>query len=108
MREISCSLARVFLWASFSSALILRVAAAALARSFVSTAPVPLVGRSRIWPTLDFTTNSLPRYLFMVLALAGDSTITNDLLINWTFPDHCCAARQASAGHLPGLKCRHI
>ena len=29
----------------------------------------------------DLTINSLPRYLLMVLALAGDSTITSDLPI---------------------------
>src|SRR5271170_1739491 len=38
----------------------------------------PAVGRSRMWPKLDFTTKSLPRNLLMVLALAGDSTMTND------------------------------
>ncbi|CSC16943.1 Uncharacterised protein [Vibrio cholerae] len=41
----------------------------------------PAVGRSRTCPTLDFTIKSLPRYLLMVLALAGDSTITSDLPI---------------------------
>lgn len=29
----------------------------------------------------DFTTKSLPRYLLIVLALAGDSTMTSDLPI---------------------------
>jgi len=67
-----------------SSGSILRVIAAAAARALVSTAlPLPLVGKSRMCPTLDFTMKSLPRYLFIVLALAGDSTITNDLLIYW-------------------------
>ena len=56
---------------------ILRVSAAAAARAFTSTpSPFPLTGRSRMWPMLDFTTKSLPRYLLMVFAFAGDSTIT--------------------------------
>src|SRR5690606_40432254 len=38
---------------------------------------LPLVGRSRICPMLDFTTKSLPRYLLIVFALAGDSTMTS-------------------------------
>src|SRR3954451_23615236 len=33
-------------------------------------------GRSRMWPTLDSTTKSSPRYPAIVFALAGDSTIT--------------------------------
>src|SRR5471030_342554 len=45
----------------------------------------PLVGRSRIWPILDFTTYWLPRYLLMVLALAGDSTMTSDLTMDQKF-----------------------
>ncbi|MNV86375.1 hypothetical protein D3C71_1804040 [compost metagenome] len=47
----------------------------------------PLVGRSRIWPMLDFTTYWLPRYLLMVLALAGDSTMTRDLPMNRKVPE---------------------
>src|SRR5690554_6335921 len=83
MRRTSCSLALRFLYSAFSSGDILRVIAAWRARSLGSEAvlPEPLVGRSRICPTLDFTTNSLPRYLLIVLALAGDSTMTNDLPI---------------------------
>ena len=42
---------------------------------------LPAVGKSQICPTLDFTTYWLPKYLLMVFALAGDSTITKDLLI---------------------------
>src|ERR1022692_4449522 len=34
------------------------------------------LGRSLIWPSDALTTYSLPRYLLMVFALAGDSTIT--------------------------------
>ncbi|MNV26469.1 hypothetical protein D3C71_1175900 [compost metagenome] len=47
----------------------------------------PLVGRSRIWPILDFTTYSLPKYLLMVLALAGDSTMTSDLPMDQKIPE---------------------
>src|SRR5688572_31415721 len=36
-------------------------------------------GRSRTWPMQVFTTNLEPRILLMVLALAGDSTMTSDL-----------------------------
>ena len=38
-------------------------------------------GKSRIWPTLDLTIYSEPKYLDIVLAFAGDSTITRDLAI---------------------------
>src|SRR5439155_3713900 len=38
--------------------------------------PIPLDGRSRTCPIDAFTTKSSPRYLLIVLALAGDSTIT--------------------------------
>src|SRR5437588_1067706 len=38
--------------------------------------PIPLEGRSRTCPIDAFTTKSSPRYLLIVLALAGDSTIT--------------------------------
>src|SRR5690606_23242350 len=37
------------------------------------------LGRSRMWPTEARTTKSSPRYLLMVLALAGLSTITSCL-----------------------------
>ena len=87
MRLTSCSLAFFFLWAAFFAGGSLRVAAASAARFFGSTAvPPPLTGRSRMWPTLDFTTKSLPRYLLIVLAFAGDSTMTSDLLIGSIYP----------------------
>src|SRR5581483_11788869 len=38
--------------------------------------PKRLLGRSRTWPLLATTSYSGPRYLLIVLALAGDSTIT--------------------------------
>ena len=63
--------------------------AAALPRLTGSLAALaePLVGRSRIWPMLDFTTYWLPRYLLMVLALAGDSTMTSDLPMDRKVPE---------------------
>src|SRR3954466_3497001 len=41
--------------------------------------PMPLGGRSRTWPMDAFTTKPSPRYLLIVLALAGDSTMTRSL-----------------------------
>ena len=38
-------------------------------------------GRSLMCPTLDSTIYSLPKYFEIVLAFAGDSTITSDLAI---------------------------
>jgi hypothetical protein len=35
-------------------------------------------GRSMMWPTVAFTRYPRPRYLPIVLAFAGDSTITSD------------------------------
>src|SRR5690606_26100583 len=66
-----------------------RPSAAALPRlaGSLSLLLEPLVGRSRMWPILDFTTYWLPRYLLMVLALAGDSTMTSDLPMGWRIPD---------------------
>ena len=43
-------------------------------------------GRSLIWPTLDSTIYSDPRYFEIVLAFAGDSTITNDFDIFYKLP----------------------
>ena len=79
---ISWDLAFLARWTILSSGDSLRVIAACRARSLgsvvVRLAPV---GKSRIWPTLDLTMKSSPRYRLMVLALAGDSTITKDLPI---------------------------
>src|SRR5689334_18176386 len=41
--------------------------------------PMPLGGRSRTCPMDAFTTKPSPRYLLIVLAFAGDSTITRSL-----------------------------
>src|SRR5882672_10408352 len=43
--------------------------------------PILFLGRSLMWPTEASTVKSFPRYLLIVFALAGDSTITSYLLI---------------------------
>src|ERR1043165_5134819 len=43
--------------------------------------PNPFFARSRTWPKLDFTVNPSPKNPSIVLAFAGDSTITKFLLI---------------------------
>src|SRR5438132_469639 len=48
------------------------------ARFSSDSSRLPPAGRSRMWPNEDFTTKALPRYLLIVLALAGDSTITRE------------------------------
>ncbi len=58
----------------------LRVIDAALARSDGLLDAI-FLDRSRIWPILDFTMYSDPKYLLIVFALAGDSTITSDFAI---------------------------
>src|SRR5690554_4045010 len=83
IRATNCSRALRFLCTILSSGLSLRVSAACLARSFgLDWDPLPLTGRSRMCPTLDFTMKSEPRYLLMVFAFAGDSTITRLLPIS--------------------------
>src|SRR6185437_391115 len=47
----------------------------------VRSTPILFFGKSLTWPTEASTIKSLPRYLLIVLAFAGDSTITSDLLI---------------------------
>ncbi len=44
------------------------------------------VGKSRTWPTLDLTIYLSPRYLLIVFAFAGDSTMTSDFAIK----PSCC------------------
>src|SRR5947208_977966 len=41
--------------------------------------PSLLLGKSLMWPSEASTSKSFPRYLLMVFALAGDSTMTKDL-----------------------------
>ena len=80
MRRTSCSRFFFAWYLTFSSGAIFRVMAACAARSFGSEAgALPAVGKSRTWPTLDLTMKSEPRYLLIVFAFAGDSTMTSDL-----------------------------
>src|SRR5690554_7257992 len=57
---------------------------------------LPLVGRSRICPMLDFTTKSLPRYLLIVFALAGDSTMTSAFPMGIGVPQSMNAVARAA------------
>src|SRR5271154_489130 len=80
MRRTSARRARTALAAMrwVSVAFLAVFSGLALGRLPPAASSPPVVGRSRIWPKLDFTTKSLPRNLLMVLALAGDSTMTNE------------------------------
>src|SRR5271154_2237454 len=53
----------------------------------LSSTPILFLGRSLMWPTEASTVKSFPRYLLIVFAFAGDSTITSDLLIAFLKPD---------------------
>src|SRR5262245_42995433 len=46
-------------------------------KPLATSTPIFDLGRSLMWPTEAFTSKPLPRYFLMVLALAGDSTITS-------------------------------
>src|SRR5947207_387952 len=48
-------------------------------KSLSKSMPILLLGRSFTWPSEKSTSYSLPRYLLIVFAFAGDSTITRDL-----------------------------
>src|SRR5205814_3408913 len=50
------------------------------AKSCSTSTPRVDLGRSRTWPMLASTLKLRPRYFLMVLALAGDSTITRLVL----------------------------
>ena len=56
-----------------ANGLVLRGEVAAL-----RSTPIALGGKSKICPTEALTSKSGPRYLRIVLAFAGDSTITRD------------------------------
>src|SRR2546423_241435 len=56
----------------------------------------PRLARSRMWPTLAATSKPGPRYFWMVLALAGDSTITR-------LRPEAPGAGAAAAGFLRGV-----
>ena len=49
-------------------------------KPLLTSTPSRLRGRSLTCPAEDLTMNALPKYRFIVLAFAGDSTITSDLL----------------------------
>src|SRR5262249_34110520 len=57
--------------------------------------PRPFFGRSLIWPTEAMTLKSLPRYLLIVFAFDGDSTITSDLDITHSNATFCQQYRRA-------------
>src|SRR5262245_23816149 len=52
--------------------------------------PRPFFGRSLMWPTEAMTLKSLPRYLLIVFAFDGDSTITSDLDITHSNVFYAC------------------
>src|SRR3977135_2846284 len=59
---------------------------------FCTSTPRPLEGRSLICPIEAITMKSLPRYLLIVFALAGDSTMTKFFAITSQVrsgPDDC-------------------
>src|SRR5438105_8645279 len=69
---------------------------------------MPLGGRSRTWPILAFTTNPSPRYLLIVLAFAGDSTITRSFPLDFFFAMLCRLLRpKDDAGRFPALLGRY-
>ena len=74
---MSASLAAAF----SSSRTFLRVGSISYsaAKPFLTSTPSFFLGRSRTWPMEAFTGKSFPRYLLIVFALAGDSTITRFL-----------------------------
>src|SRR6266436_5388683 len=71
---------------------------------FCTSTPRPFEGRSLICPIEAITTKSLPRYLLIVFALAGDSTMTRFLVIAYSIPvTHRCLFddRGLLRNHLP-------
>src|SRR6266481_3136209 len=50
-----------------------------VSKSFSMSTPRLLLGRSFTWPKEASTVNPLPRYFWIVFALAGDSTMTRPL-----------------------------
>src|ERR1700704_4311931 len=58
---------------------------------FWTSTPRPFEGRSLMCPIEAITMKSLPRYLLIVFALAGDSTITRFFGIAYSIPvTHRC------------------
>src|SRR3990167_5614960 len=64
-------------------------------KPFSISMPIFDFGRSIMWPIEEETVKFFPSILFMVLAFAGDSTITNDLAILISNP-HEILARKLS------------
>ncbi len=56
------------------------------ANPFLTSTPSVFLGRSRTCPMEAFTVKSFPRYLLIVFALAGDSTITRFLATSLLSP----------------------
>src|SRR5262244_1642495 len=63
--------------------------------------PSLLFGKSLTWPSEAFTTKSLPRYLLIVLAFAGDSTITSDFLAGMFVKSLSLAFRLSNKSYAP-------
>src|SRR6201994_3532771 len=61
-----------------------------------------LAGRSRTWPKEARTSYEVPRYLLIVLALAGDSTMTIFMSFQWLKGK----IRAGSAGFAPAVSTR--
>src|SRR5208283_5211749 len=55
-------------------------------KPFSTSTARSFLGRSLMCPSDAFTTNCLPRYLLIVFAFAGDSTITNAFAISPVYP----------------------
>src|ERR1700694_3132148 len=51
-----------------------------VSKSFSTSTPRVLLGRSFTWPSEASTVKPLPRYFWMVFAFAGDSTMTKPLV----------------------------
>src|ERR1035438_5758999 len=73
---------------------------------FFSSTPISFLGRSMMCPTDARTSKPAPRYFSIVFALAGDSTITSDLLIalldyNYTLPCPACSVCWTLPGPVP-------
>src|SRR6267154_67151 len=71
-----------------------------VSKSFSMSTPRLLLGRSFTWPKEASTVNPLPRYFWIVFALAGDSTMTRPLDNGssvWRLLDLKLARMQAAA-----------
>src|SRR2546425_12180672 len=71
---------------------------------FCTSTPKPFAGRSFMCPIEAFTMKSLPRYLLIVFALAGDSTTTRFFAIK-SFPIGNCRLSISLLGALLVCPC---